>query len=527
VVAPPNPSQDGVFSVGRIQYRKYVTPPAKPLFGYEYVGMRLRITNVGGDVTDATSPGWANRLWAKAAFNQTDSVFVGLRFTNGPFDLVDSGQGDGTTVSAVPFFTIMRAARSDGAATQPETSNGNLVLGPRQIGSGDVVLQLAVKWGTETDTKIPAVAIQAVKTASQAYNFLPAMTANSLVNIKNSDRSAANEFFNRALSSSSVDLQGSNGPSGVNSETISNAELRSGVSVEVSVFDKDARAADKQEIVHFILSPEYRSSIIPNSSAEASADKKTMYVYWTSGAYRGPVMTGNLDSTGAKLLARLPQVGPLLVSQLETNATFGDTCAGLLSDYAQLGFNEGDQNAMAWSQLQDSRVLKLIPLLNADIAKGIFQTQTPCPDDRMKASFADWGLPYIANQIDLLPGGPSGGSLKDQRFQVLKYPFARAWARQESFDALFDPKVNMVTIDDTGIVNIMTPAKSDDLITGLKTIVPTSVGMFSLLMTRPDTFCSVFTVRSKKYKGAIDFVSNSTSIDTIHVGGPTDCPAPQ
>ena len=154
------------------------------------------------------------------------------------------------------------------------------------------------------------------------------------------------------------------------SETVSNDDLRSGTSIQVTVYDRDARASDKQEIVQFTLAPEYRSSLIPEAPAGIVKDQRALYSGWAKGLYWSPILTARPDAVPDRLLAQLPNVTDRILKPLGEPNSFGDACLDLTGDYAQLAFNPSDQVALAWAMLKDSRVLRQIPLLASGVAAG-------------------------------------------------------------------------------------------------------------------------------------------------------------
>jgi len=118
---------------------------------------------------------------------------------------------------------------------------------------------------------------------------------------------------------------------------------------------------------------------------------------------------------------------------------------------------------------------------------------------------------------------------QSQRLQVLNFGLTRAWARQTSFSSFFSPaNGNLVLVDQSGAImlDLVSPASSDDIVGALGKLVPTSIGRYSRSASDPDTWCMIVTTRSGKSKGAITFESHSAFVRKIQIGLPDTCPAP-
>lgn len=118
---------------------------------------------------------------------------------------------------------------------------------------------------------------------------------------------------------------------------------------------------------------------------------------------------------------------------------------------------------------------------------------------------------------------------QSQRLQVLNFGLARAWAGQTSFSSFFSPaNGNLVLVDQSGAImlDLVSPASSDDIVGALGKLVPTSIGKYSRSASDRDTWCMIVTTRSGKTKGAITFESSSAFVRKIQIGLPDTCPAP-
>jgi hypothetical protein len=471
-------------------------------------------------------------LFSKAVFNQTERVFVGLRFSNGPFELLQ-GVGGGVDPS-VPFFTVLDAARSGAASMQPGTTNNILVLGPRQIGSGEVVVQIAVKWGTETETTAPGTIIEFGKIVSAAYGLgLPGALASTVSGLNNSDRRRANDFFNSALSFDSNSLAGADRPSGRNSETFTTRDFQLGRTLEIKVFDKDARYSDRQEILHFSLVPEFRPSVIPNTPNTTPGNSSDFYRHWTAGGFRSPIVSGQQyrNTTAEGLLDMQSPDGASLVRKLSDTSSYGDTCQSLVGTFARLGFNLPDQYALTWAVLTSSAIMRNVRNMQPGRAEAIFSNQPDCPDGTMNQGFIKYNLGIIQSPLEY-----ARNSSSSPQYLAL-IGFARAWARQSSIEAFLNPTSgNVFLVEQESSLpllrNLVSPATSDDLKDALASVKPTSIGNFArdrggrVDHDGIDYWCIVITsgVNRDQTHASIGFENGTAFVRELNIGSPSGCP---
>ena len=505
-------------TVGRINYDVRTTPPATPPGPDDYVGIRLKILDVeGGPATNVDDPTWQQKLFS-SLYSQTDNVFVGIRFVNGPYEILDPA-GSGTTSPAVPFYTVLEASRSSASASQPVTNDGGLVLGYREPQFGGVDLQIANVWGKAVSTTIPGDAILAARAALTFIpaTAIPAAVVNSITSFNSSDRTRADNFADQVFSSSGGSMTS---PTVSTTRTLSASELGTGIIVNIKIFDRTATEQGAKEVISFSLTTEYLPSVLPQTPPTDPSNQAKLFTNWANNASSStPLVAGNANTTPISLLQYVPVTGPTIASSLDDDSTFDKACNDLPSDFAQLGFNKPDQYALTWIVLKDSRVLNEIGSLNPSSAAVTFSQGPDCPNDQMNQSFASWGLPTLESPLTQL-----GQSPEQKQADALTHVFAFAWANQSDFSSLFDPNYkNVLFYQNDGPLPNISPLTSTQLDSELKAISPTGMGEISH-RTDLNGFCVLFNAQGKEYIGAIKFAPNSTSIiSEIDIGGPKEC----
>jgi len=526
-------AQENTKDVGRIEYS--VTPLATghTPSPHEYVRLRIKIQKFGAaGVLSTKDPNFLGQIFS-GIFKKSRYVFVGLRFQNGPFELLHSA--DATSKSAIPFFTVLYAERGTTTVGPPHTDDNEIVLGPREVGSADVQLVLSTAWGKKVEVKIPGAAWDIASAAAASYVSLPAGLVNSDKSkiLSDSDRSAAENYFDSALSFDSRQ-RGATGPDGLNIIAIANDQLTNGVTVNVSVYDRDATDIDKRQlIVQFALTTEYASSVLPGAQRTPPTDLTQMFATFDPNAN---IVAGDPTTSVAGVLARVPiddAYGSPSANMGANGGNFGVACTKLKSYFGQLGFNQYDQYALSWATLQQSDFLKTFAKLSREnqVSAVLSQGGSNCPGAVLNPDFKKVGLseipPLQAAPPPIVPetAPPTADMLKTL------YKFAHDWAnpaegkiatyvdpdQANQFDLVRDSN-NRLQLSGDG------PTTPAELANALG-MAPSRIGAFAHSSSKPRRWCITYTVGGAALQGSIRFsATNAQIIDEIDMGNAApDC----
>jgi len=314
-----------------------------------YIRARLRIEEIGGIAANANDPSMLERA--------VSSVWKEHHEMAALVSVASASQPDANLV--VP---VVRSRRQTNQAANPEVNDGTVLLLPALINGGDTyTITTQFAWGDGVETKLPGLALEAMKTAAGLASGIPAPLAATLAGINNEHRAAANKAVSEALSTSV--------PAKPITLTLSSNELRDARAILVTIFNEDyTKVTDpkQQTLVRFRIEFEPMVSLLTSNVGE---DARPNFNAFSADRYGRPFEQRRPDVTPRALVrdANLPY-------QTNDWREYHRLCTDVSVFFSGKGFNTADSQALRWAALENSRGRLPVTIADGD-------GRTPCPED--------------------------------------------------------------------------------------------------------------------------------------------------
>jgi len=317
-----------------------------------YIRARLRIEEIGGIAANANDPSMLERA--------VSSVWKEHHEMAALVSVASASQPDANLV--VP---VVRSRRQTNQAANPEVNDGTVLLLPALINGGDTyTITTQFAWGDGVETKLPGLALEAMKTAAGLASGIPAPLAATLAGINNEHRAAANKAVSESLSTSV--------PAKPITLTLSSNDLRDARAILVTIFDRDHTGVTdpkQQTLVRFRIDFEPMVSLLTsNVSEDGTPDFKT----FSADRFERPFEPRRPHETPRAHVQRAK-----LLDQTNDWREYHRLCTDVSGVFSGAGFNTADSQALRWAALEKARARLPVTIVDGD-------ERTPCPEEELR-----------------------------------------------------------------------------------------------------------------------------------------------